>query len=395
MPSRIRLMMLIIVSLCLIGMPISDASASQRVPAPPTTRAESASLIDVNSGRIVYNKAGDKSMRIASLTKIMTAILAIENGKLTDIVTVSSNAAGKEGSSLYLKAGDKMSLGNMLYGLLLRSGNDAATAIAEHIGGSVEGFTYMMNEKASLIGMQNTKFINPSGLDENSKSNMSTANEMAKLSAYALKNADFKTIVKTKVKTVPKPDGSGKYVWKNKDRMLTLYEGADGVKTGYTKLAKRTLVSSATKGGQQFSAVTLNDSDDWVDHTNLLNYGFANFPLRTLISKGESVEGTPWVAGYTLLYAATREEVDAIQYEVTPFEMRSTEFKLGIRGTMQFRLEGKLIGSVTVYEPDSPRLIEGDRSDAQQFLMQEDREHSGFFHLMFSNWVQAVRSLLL
>lgn len=199
----------------------------------PSTHAESAALIDVTSGRILFSKEGDKQMRIASLTKIMTAIVAIENGKLDDKVKVSAAAFGKEGSSIYLKLGEEMSLENMLYGLMLRSGNDAATAIAEHVGGSEEGFVLMMNQKAEEIGLRGTHFMNPHGLDADG--HYSTASDMARLTAYALQNPVFKRIVATEQKSAPNPNESWDYSWHNKNKMLRLYEGADGVKTGYTK----------------------------------------------------------------------------------------------------------------------------------------------------------------
>ena len=196
--------------------------------APETMRtgARGAALIDVESGRILYSHNGDKPMRIASLTKIMTAIVAIEHGKLSDMVETSVRAAGKEGSSIYLRRGEKMSLHNLLYGLMLRSGNDAATAIAEHVGGSEEGFVHLMNDKAEMLGLANSQFINPSGLD--AEGHYASANDLAKLTAYALKNPVFKEIVKTKSKSAPNPNDNWNYLWKNKNKMLTMY----GARTG-------------------------------------------------------------------------------------------------------------------------------------------------------------------
>lgn len=162
------------------------------------TNARAAALIDVESGRLLYSNNGDTPMRIASLTKIMTAIVAIEHGNLTDMVKTSKRAVGKEGSSIYLQLNEEMSLSNMLYGLMLRSGNDAATAIAEHVGGSEEGFVHLMNEKAIQIGLTNSHFMNPHGLDDDE--HYSSANDLAKLSAYALKNEVFAEIVSTKEK---------------------------------------------------------------------------------------------------------------------------------------------------------------------------------------------------
>ncbi|MCZ8520584.1 MULTISPECIES: D-alanyl-D-alanine carboxypeptidase family protein [Paenibacillus] len=319
-----------------------------------STSAEAAALIDVTSGRILHSSQGDKKMRIASLTKIMTAIVAIEHGTLSDKAKVGKNAYGKEGSSIYLKLGEEMVLKDLLYGMMLRSGNDAATTIAEHVGGSVEGFAYLMNEKARMIGMKNSSFKNPSGLDE--EEHYSTANDMAKLAAYALNNPVFREIVKTKVKKVPNPNESWDYTWLNKNKMLNFYEGADGVKTGYTKLAKRCLVSSATRGGQQLAVVTLNDPNDWIDHGRLLDYGFRHYPLFGLIGKGEPVEGTDLVAGAGLRYAAEEKERGQFSRQPVLNDPLSTSYRLGEAGRLDFLLNGKVIGAVPLVAKDSPRL---------------------------------------
>ncbi|MDF2720540.1 MAG: peptidase [Paenibacillus sp.] len=331
----------------------------QAAPASVPTNAESAALIDVASGRLIVSKNGDKQMRIASLTKIMTAIVAIEYGKLSDQVVVSGKAAGKEGSSIYLKAGEQMSLENMLYGLMLRSGNDAATAIAEHVGGSLEGFVHLMNEKAAQIGMAHSQFKNPSGLDE--EGHYSTANDMAALTAYALRNTVFRTIVKTKTKSAPNPNESWDYRWTNKNKMLSIYDGADGVKTGYTKLAKRCLVSSATQNGQQLAVVTLNDPDDWLDHRKLLDYGFRNFPLDYVVQKGDKIEQMPIVVGRSFAFPLQEEERGTVRKEAVLLDPASTAYKLGERGTLKFTLDGKLIGSVPLYAENSPQLAAKER----------------------------------
>ena len=171
-----RLGILVVVSCIFFGVPAVTVSAA---PSPVHTHAKGVALIDVESGRLLYNSNGDKPMKIASLTKIMTAIVAIEHGKLSDMVKTSVHAAGREGSSIYLKKDEEMSLQNLLYGLMLRSGNDAATAIAEHVGGSEEGFVHMMNEKAQMLGLTNTQFMNPHGLDV--AGHYSSANDLAKL----------------------------------------------------------------------------------------------------------------------------------------------------------------------------------------------------------------------
>lgn len=331
--------------------------------------AHGAALIDVTSGRILYSKEGDKPMRIASLTKVMTAIVAIEHGNLSDEVKINSRAAGKEGSSLYLRAGDSMSLNHLLYGLMLRSGNDSATAIAEHVGGSVEGFVFLMNAKAKLIGMDHTEFVNPSGLDEGGKSNMASANDMAKLTAYALKNPTFQEIVRTKEKRVPNPNETGDYVWKNKNKMLSIYEGADGVKTGFTKLARRCLITSATRGHQQLAVVTLNDPTDWVDHSKLLDYGFEQFPLQIVKQQGDSVGDKGLITGQSFMYPLSSNEQGNVIEQIVPNVDQSLEHRLGIKGKLQFQLKGETIGSVQLYENDAyEQVLTRSQSWSQRML---------------------------
>lgn len=350
---RTRLVAVLAVLALLASLAPSGASA-----APPiSTNAKGAALIDVTSGRLLYSSNGDTPMRIASLTKIMTAIVAIEHGKLDDMVKTGKRAVGKEGSSIYLQLGEEMSLSNMLYGLMLRSGNDAATAIAEHVGGSEEGFVHLMNEKAAMLGLTHTQFRNPHGLDD--EGHFSSANDLARLAAYGLKNKDFATIVSTRVKDVPNPHEKWSYRWQNKNKMLAMYEGADGVKTGYTKKALRCLVSSATRNGQKLVAVTINDGDDWKDHQQLLDFGFDNFPLKTLAEKGQPIEGVTQVAGRPFLYPLEENEGAGIQSKLELIPAAGERFALGERGRLLFYLNGNPIGSIPVYEPDSPLLSTG------------------------------------
>ena len=191
-----------------------------------------------------------------------------------------------EGSSIYLKPGETIKLEDLVYGMMLRSGNDAAVAIAEHVGGSLEGFVYLMNQKASEIGMDQTHFANPHGLDDH-EDHYSTAYDMALLTRYAMSNDTYKLISGTKVHRAPNPTENWDRVWKNKNRLLTeLYDYTTGGKTGYTKRAKRTLVTTATKGDLNLIAVTLNGPDDWNDHINMYENGFHNFELVKVLKKG-------------------------------------------------------------------------------------------------------------
>jgi serine-type D-Ala-D-Ala carboxypeptidase (penicillin-binding protein 5/6) len=316
------------------------------------THARAASLIDVESGRLLYSSRGDERMRIASLTKIMTAIVAIENGDLKSLVKVTKNAYAKEGSSLYLKLGEEMPLETMLYGLMLRSGNDAASAIAEHVGGSEEGFVYMMNAKAELLHLTNTHFANPHGLD--AEGHYSSANDLAVLTAYALHNPVFKEIVKTQVKTADNPYEKWDYKWNNKNKMLRMYDGADGVKTGYTKKALRCLVSSATRNGQQLVAVTLNDGNDWNDHASLLDFGFNHYPLKTLIRRGDKVNGYELLAAKDFSYPFGDGEQERLVTKMVLLpEADLTPANFGLRGSLVLQLGGKEIGRVPLYSPDS------------------------------------------
>ncbi|MDL5141956.1 D-alanyl-D-alanine carboxypeptidase family protein [Bacillus atrophaeus] len=245
--------------------------------------AKSAIVIDGASGRVLFAKDEHEKRRIASITKIMTAVLAIESGKMEETVTVSANAVRTEGSAIYLKEGQKVKLKDLVYGLMLRSGNDAATAIAEHVGGSLGGFVYMMNQKAEQIGMENTRFQNPHGLDDHEK-HYSTAYDMAILTKYAMKLKDYQTISGTKVYKAETMES----VWKNKNKLLTgLYQYSTGGKTGYTKLAKRTLVSTASKDGTDLIAVTINDPNDWDDHMNMFEYVFNHYKTYIVAKKGD------------------------------------------------------------------------------------------------------------
>ena len=310
----------------------------------PSTNAKAAALIDVKTGRLLFSHNGDSMLPMASTTKIMTAIVAIEHGRLSDKVKVSGKAFGKEGSSIYLRLGEEMSLNHLLYGLMLRSGNDAAVAIAEHVGGSEEGFVYMMNEKAKMLGLEHTQFRNPHGLD--AEGHYTTANELAQLSAYALHNSIFRDIVRTQVKMAPNPYEKWDYKWMNKNKMLRLYEGADGVKTGYTSDALRCLVSSATRDGQQLVAVTLNDSSDWVDHSRLLDYGFQAFPMTSLVEKGQEIEGYPLQTSSEVAYPIAAGERERIVTAVSILDKNSLDARLGHRGRLIVKLDDNVIATV-------------------------------------------------
>jgi D-alanyl-D-alanine carboxypeptidase len=240
--------------------------------------------MDQSSGRILFNKNSNEKLPIASITKVMTAILAIESGKLNRTFTVSHEAVRAEGSSIYLKAGEHIRLIDLVYGLMLRSGNDASVAIAEAVAGSTHGFALLMNEKAAELGMHDTHFMNPNGLDD--PNHYSTAVDMAVLTRYAMQNPVFRKITGTQSYRAEKTNQENIRVFINKNKMLRLYSKATGGKTGFTKIAGRTLISTASSGGLSLVAVTLNDRDDWRDHQHLFDWGFANFHPDVVVQKG-------------------------------------------------------------------------------------------------------------
>jgi len=254
-----------------------------------STSATSAILMDADSGRVLYEQNADRKMLIASTTKIMTALVALRNGNLSDEVKVSKNAAYTEGSSMYLKVGETLTLETLLYGLMLCSGNDAAVAIAEHIGGNVDQFARMMNEEAQALGMTSSSFANPNGLDH--EAHYSTARDMANLARAAMENETLVRIVSTKQITI------GGRTMSNHNKLLSYQDGCLGLKTGYTKAAGRTLVSCAEKNGQRLIAVTLQDGNDWVDHQVLYDYGFSAYPLKRVAVLGQPITRFPVSGG--------------------------------------------------------------------------------------------------
>ena len=261
--------------------------------------AKKAIVMDATTGRILFEKDPDSRSLIASTTKIMTALIICEQCNVLDRMRIPKEAVGIEGSSMYLKEGEVLTIQDLLYGLMLQSGNDAAVALAIYHGGTVEGFAEMMNDKARLLGLEDTHFENPNGLD--SPGNYSTARDLAILASYAMKDPIFAKTVSTKTVTV------GQRSLRNHNKLLWQVEGADGVKTGYTKAAGRLLVSSAVRQGRRLVAVTIDDGDDWADHKAMLEDGFSRYQPRQIVTSGQvmgSVEVFGGVEGRVELIAA-------------------------------------------------------------------------------------------
>ena len=274
---------------------------------PQTSFARSGSgyaVLDGDTGRVLIGSNSNERLPIASLTKIWTALVAIENSDLQEEVVISPKAAMAEGSSIYLQAGETVTVETLLYGLMLRSGNDAATALAEHVGGSVEGFVKLMNERAVIAGLTNTVFMNPSGLHH--EEHLSSARDTAEMLRVALQNKTFEKIASTVLYRANTVNGM---LWENKHRLLREGSGiaaeiddeteqpvsslksATGVayagKTGFTKVAGRTLATAFQKDGQTCIVVTLNVSDDWNVHRSFSNQVWTDYDLETVVKKGK------------------------------------------------------------------------------------------------------------
>lgn len=248
------------------------------------TYAQSATLISGDTGELLFQQNGDTVLPMASTTKIMTALLVLENLKLEDTFEIPKDACGVEGSSIYLTPGENITIKDLLYGLMLESGNDAATALAIATSGDTESFVALMNEKAKEMGLYSTSFTNPHGLsDEN---HHTTAYELAKITYNAFKNETFREICKTKNYISTSLEGKQRY-FSNHNRMLRMYSGCTGVKTGYTINSGRCLVTSAQRDGATYIAVTLNDRNDWNDHERMLDYAFSNFECKKFFESSE------------------------------------------------------------------------------------------------------------
>lgn len=241
--------------------------------------AEKAIVMDAVTGKTLYERRADERSLIASTTKIMTALVVCQQCNVLDRVKIPKEAVGIEGSSMYLREGEILTVQELLYGLMLRSGNDAAVALAIYCGGTVEGFAQLMNDKAHALGMTGSHFVNPNGLD--APEHYSTARDLAVLAAYAMQDPIFAQTVSTKQVKI------GERYLTNHNKLLWQVEGADGVKTGFTKAAGRLLVSSAVRQGRRLVCVTINAPDDWNDHAQLLEQGFSQYTMTRAISKGE------------------------------------------------------------------------------------------------------------
>ncbi len=296
--------------------------------------AQKAILMDGETGRILYEKDADSRSLIASTTKIMTALVVCEQCNVLDRVKIPKEAVGIEGSSMYLKEGEVLTVQELLYGLMLHSGNDAAAALAIYCGGTIEGFAGLMNDKAHRLGMKNSHFENPHGLD--SPGHYSTARDLAILAAYAMDNPIFAKTVSTKSVRV------GQRTLTNHNKLLWRVEGADGVKTGYTKAAGRLLVSSAIRDGRRLICVTINDGNDWADHAALLEEGFSRYSVRQVIQPGQ-------LMGQIRILSGQKETVQLLAAEGFQFSLREEEHPYPVLSVPEFAYAPVVAGANAGY----------------------------------------------
>ena len=325
----------------------------------PEVSARAAVLYQPDTRTFLFKKNENMRLPMASTTKIMTALLAIENSSPKDKVKIPPEAVGTEGSSAYLKEGETLSMEELLYALLLQSANDAAVAIAIHISGSVEAFADLMNERADSLGLSDTHFKNPHGLDE--EEHFTTAKDLAIISEAALCEPLFEKITSTYKKSFISEDRRRIYV--NHNKLLKSYDGAIGIKTGFTKKSGRCLVGASERGGLRFITVTLDAPSDWNDHKRLFDYGYEALERITLCKKGEISYDLPLVSGKSdSVRVENKEELSVIlkkgenliekevrlkRYLIAPTK-RNEEV-----GEVIFKLDGKCVGSVKLYPTEN------------------------------------------
>ncbi len=306
--------------------------------------------MDIDSGRVLYSSHPDDVRLIASTTKIMTSVLAIESGKLDNEVTVGDEVLKMYGTSIYITPGEKMSLRDLVYGLLLRSGNDASVVIAKYLGGTEEKFVAMMNEKAKMIGMKNTTFENPHGLDEETK-NQSTARDMALLSRYAYQLEEYRKITKTYKYVVSTKDKT--YLWYNRNKLLKTYPYVTGGKNGYTPSAGKTLVTTAEKDGLRLTIVTLKDSDPFENHKKLYEKIFEEYHSYKIVDQKTFQLTSPFVLGNAYIeesYWYPLKEEEKKKIRVIAKIPKEKTLQSGKVGVVSIKLGNELLKEIPIYQ---------------------------------------------
>ena len=301
--------------------------------------------MDMDTKRVLYEYNQNEKRLIASITKIMTSLVTLNNSNIQDIVVMDESILKSYGSGIYVEVGEEMSLENLLYGLMLRSGNDAAIQIANYVGGSMEGFVQLMNEMAKSIGMKNTIFLNSSGLEENNgEGNMSTSYDMALLMSEAMKNEKFKEIVGTKEKIVK--TNYKTYQWFNKNKLLNNYEFCNGGKTGFTEKARRTLVTTASKDNMNLVVVTLNDPNDFKDHQDLYTQYFDEYKSYLVMSKNQKFENNNYYIKNDIYLTLTKDEEKKLKKDIVLYDQNISD----IVGYVKFTLGDSDLKKEYIYE---------------------------------------------
>ncbi len=341
---------LVIIMILNIFMLISFADQS------PSISAQSAIVIDARTGRVLYEHNANNKMPMASTTKIMTALLAIQNNNLNDLVKVKPESTNIEGSSIYLKEGEVIKLKDLLYGLMLCSGNDAACAIAQHVGGNVEQFAQMMNNKVTELGLNDTNFMNPHGL--NNQNHFTTAYDLAMISKEAMQHNTFKNVVGTKLWIAQREGDRYKYFY-NKNKVISQYEYGTGIKIGYTKRSGRCLVASSKKGELELICVVLNAPNWFNDSYRLMDYVFNKYKPTKIIDENQIFKTVPVRNGtkeYTKIIAQQKSILPltdkekkqiSILYSVQDYLTAPVTRKNKI-GTAKIYLDDQLLDSVNM-----------------------------------------------
>lgn len=315
--------------------------------------ASSYIVMDTDNNRVLEGNNINKESLIASITKIMTSMVVINNTNLDKKITISDSVLKSYGSGIYVSVGEEITIRELLYGLMLRSGNDAAIELAYQVASTTENFAYLMNLLAKNIGMKNTNFINSSGLEEGDSANKSTVYDMALLSSYAIKNPEYQKIVSTKDITIKTNLKS--YIWHNKNKLLSSYKYCIGGKTGYTKKAKRTLVTNASKDNINLTIVTFNDGNDFNDHQNLYEKYFNKLKNYKIITKGKiktKYDNTFIDNDYYM--SLTKEEYSKIETTINYYNNNVTN----IVGNITVSLNGKEYIKENIYIKEPKKEIE-------------------------------------
>ena len=347
--------------------------------------AKSYCVMNSVTGEIVAEKESDTKLPMASTTKIMTLLVALENSNPEDVVTVSKTAVSEEGSSAYLKPGARITMRDLCYGLMLNSGNDAAVAIAEHISETTDDFAEFMNDTAKRTGILNTHFVNPNGLHDDN--HFTTASDLARLTRYALQNDTFREIVSSGMytSTMLMPDGTIQNVeYINHNRLLREYDGCVGVKTGFTKISGRCLVSAAERDGALYVAVTLNSPNDWKEHKQMLDYAFSDCETVMAVKKGECIKRIKSENDQCALVAADDF--------VIPYNggQHNINLSLNLPDKMDMPLnKGEKIGFIDIIS-DGRKVGEVDIIARDDFVPEEKNDIKTCFGFVFKNIIRNI-----